>query len=121
MNAQRADWLIVEDDAMLREELSASLVERGYGVAAVGDGREALELLASAPHPRCVLVDLWMPVMSGSDLVEWLAANPELAGVTVVVMTGTPDSVLASCLERAGLKLLSKPFTVEQLLASAGI
>ncbi|HZS41391.1 MAG TPA: response regulator [Polyangia bacterium] len=121
MNAEQADWLIVEDDPMLREELSASLVERGYGVAAVGDGREALELLASAPRPRCMLVDLWMPVMSGSDLVEHLAAHPELADVTVVVMTGTPDSVLASCLERAGLKLLSKPFTVDELIASAGM
>jgi CheY-like chemotaxis protein len=66
-------------------------------------------------------VDLWMPGMGGCDLVERLSADPEFAHLPVVLMTGTPESVLASCLQRAGLKLLGKPFTVEELIASAGI
>jgi CheY-like chemotaxis protein len=115
------DVLIVEDDAVLRDELAGALGELGYGVASAADGQEALERLATEPRPRCVVIDLWMPKLGGSDVIEWLAANRALDGMRVVVMTGTPDSVLASCLERAGLALLPKPFTVEQLLATAGI
>src|SRR5438067_13234061 len=104
------DVLIVEDDAMLRDELAGSLSELGYGVVAVSDGNAALARLASSPPPRCVVIDLWLPGLGGSDVVERLAADPDLAGVRVVVMTGTPESLLASCLRRAGLPLLGKPF-----------
>ncbi|HUM17771.1 MAG TPA: response regulator [Candidatus Nitrosotalea sp.] len=63
--------LVVDDDAVLREVLTAALSGDGYEVVAACDGSEALALLERQPYDL-VLSDLRMPHVDGPSLYETL-------------------------------------------------
>ena len=52
--------LVVDDDPDICEDIGELLADEGYGVHAAADGREALEMVASAP-PAVFLADVDMP------------------------------------------------------------
>ena len=61
--------LYIEDDLEQRQNMAASLEERGFAVATASSGKEGLELLAS-DRPSLVLCDLNMPEMDGLAVLE---------------------------------------------------
>ena len=113
--------LVVEDDAYVRDYLSAALETAGQGleVVAVSNGREAAERLADG-GTDLVLTDLNMPEMNGVELVRHLRADHP--AVQVVLMSGASADWLPE-LVREGfddLPLLTKPVSVSQLLELVG-
>jgi len=113
--------LVVEDDAYVRDYLSAALETAGAGleVVAASNGREAAVLLASG-GADLVLTDLNMPEMNGVELVRHLRAD--YPAVQVVLMSGASADWLPE-LVREGLDdlpLLTKPVSVVQLLELVG-
>ena len=80
--------LIVDDDPdvvrMLGRILKAELP--GCQVFEVFDGREALQI-ARSRRPDTVLLDLLMPGVSGYDLLREIGSAPDLAGMSVVVIS----------------------------------
>jgi CheY-like chemotaxis protein len=91
-HASRAETvLVVEDDQDLREIISLTLQARGHTVVTASDGAEALSWLrAQDPMPCLVLLDLMMPGMNGFELSATMQADPALAAIPVVVITGAP-------------------------------
>ena len=111
--------LVVEDNLALRENLQEALELEGFRVTVAADGRRALDALGAEPRPAVVLVDLMMPGMDGRELVERIRAEPNLAGLRVVVATG-----YSSAKARAGVQadaFLEKPFGVEELLEAIAV
>lgn len=110
--------LVVDDDADLRDSLEAALVSRGHHVAKAADGAEALEWLKTNSNDPCVvLLDLMMPGMNGFELRSRMAADPDLATIPVVVITGA--GLLAD--RRAAelrAEVLKKPIELKTLLAT---
>jgi CheY-like chemotaxis protein len=91
----------------------------GYTVRSAPNGREALDLLASPPHPHLILLDLWMPVMSGWDFRRHQLSDPALAGIPVVVLSATGDQAAAE--ESLGdVGYLQKPVDIDRLSAVLG-
>src|SRR5262245_60115011 len=88
-----ASILVVEDDRAGRLLLQKSLEAAGFTVSVAGDGGDALALLKSNRFDL-MLLDLWMPKMSGLDLLAKL--RPKKARPPVIVMTSddTPSSLL---------------------------
>jgi two-component system, chemotaxis family, chemotaxis protein CheY len=84
--------LIVDDDADLRQVLSAILAAEGYGVGAAAGGTEALRALVNEPFPTLILLDLRMPGMSGEELKAKLDRNPKWAAIPIVVLSGDADA-----------------------------
>jgi len=81
--------LVVDDDTDLRESLEILLTSRGHRVVTAADGGEALAWLRANPAEPClVLLDLMMPVMDGFELRSAMGADPQLAEIPVVVITG---------------------------------
>jgi DNA-binding NarL/FixJ family response regulator len=79
---------IADDQALVRLGLRV-LLESEDEVELVGeaaDGREALELVRRT-RPDVVLMDVRMPVMDGLEALRAIAADAELAGTRVVVLT----------------------------------
>lgn len=105
--------LVVDDDAAVREALSDVLIEEGYRVLCAADGREALDLIESGEAPCLVLLDLTMPRLNGWEVLEQLAADPVLAAIPVVVLTGASASQLAALSAPA---VLRKPVDFDALL-----
>ncbi|CAH2604323.1 Histidine kinase [Rhodovastum atsumiense] len=85
--ATRVHVVLVDDDALVRGMLAASL--RGYGqeVEEAADAAAALTLLAALPMPPDVLVtDLSMPGRNGADLIR--EARRRFPGLPAILMTG---------------------------------
>lgn len=80
------DILIVEDDAVIREQLAEALEEAGFAVRVAGDGTAALEMMSSE-LPALVLLDLMLPRFSGVQLLREIQTRPPLQPVSVFVIT----------------------------------
>jgi CheY-like chemotaxis protein len=113
MMGARAPILLVEDEDEIREDLALILREEGYMVVTAANGREGHERLRAGPLPSVVLLDLMMPVMSGWELRAEMLADPGLARIPVVVVSGAVIQDGASLQAAAYLK---KPFQIDALL-----
>ena len=81
--------LVVEDDPATRALYCRIIAEHlpGYHIDAAGDGAAALALLAGA-SPSLVVLDLALPGVDGFGVLAALRANPRLATVPVLVLSG---------------------------------
>ncbi|MEV6590732.1 response regulator transcription factor [Streptomyces acidicola] len=79
---------LVDDQALMRAGFRA-LLDAEDGIEVVGeaaDGAQALTLVR-AEVPDIALIDVQMPVMTGIEATRRIAADPDLAGVRVVILT----------------------------------
>jgi two-component system phosphate regulon response regulator OmpR len=114
MQAGRANLLIVDDDASVREMLAEYLSDQGYAVRAVGDGvamREAIE----RELPDLVLLDLKLPGADGLTLARELREKVDVGIVMVTGAGGVVDRVVG--LEMGADDYIAKPFDPRELLA----
>ena len=110
-----AQILLVEDERVTRHRIQKMLEDAGYDVTPVVNGTEALSHLDKEQFDL-VLLDIWMPEMSGLDVLNELhngAARPK-----VVVMTAddTPQTLIDAVRHEA-YQYLAKPVEPEDLLA----
>ncbi len=104
----RRPLLLVEDDALLREMLSAFLADKGFEVHAAADGVEALEMIISeGVWPAVIVLDLGLPRLNGWELLAVLGRDRRLARVPRVVITGFERPGVAG---DDGTSVLRKPF-----------
>ena len=108
--------LVVEDDPAIRALLGDLLTDAGYAVALVAEGAAALHYLFTHAPPRCILLDLRLPVVSGITLRRALQRDAQLAGIPVIVVSAYLPAARVR-VELAATAYLEKPFTVEQVLA----
>src|ERR1044071_544952 len=78
--------LVVDDDEDIREFLRSALSEWGYGVLCAADGDEAIAI-AQKVTPLIIILDLWLPRVSGFAFREWQLEQWRLSRVPVIVLT----------------------------------
>ena len=107
--------LIVEDDDDLRDALVELLVGRGFEVRSACDGVQGLEQLRSW-RPDLIVADLGMPRLDGSGLRAAQLETPELAGIPLIVVSGSArQHEEAERLRPAAI--MRKPFRAEALVS----
>ncbi|MBV6415585.1 MAG: Chemotaxis protein CheY [Steroidobacteraceae bacterium] len=115
MNALPAHRLMIVDDSnIMRRKIERSQeIPNVEIVGTAGNGREALELHASA-RPTLVTMDLTMPEMDGIECVEQLVGrDPD---IRILVISALADKATAiEALEKGASGFLCKPFTERQL------
>jgi len=99
--------LVVDDDRAGRHLLRKTLTAAGFGVEVAGDGAEALKLLRTRRFDL-MLLDLWMPKMTGLDLLEKLRTWKVRPRVIVMTSDETPATLLQAVRGDA-LEYLHKP------------
>src|SRR5690349_24594897 len=88
---------VVEDYSDLRHTIGEALEAQGYAVVSAANGAEALEALRrDDARPCLILLDLMMPVMNGYECRKEQRADPELAGIPVVVIPAPARNCLAA-------------------------
>ena len=112
--------VLVCDDSDSVRQLLGQILGSEYQCRLVSSGPEALAC-ASEFAPDLVVTDLLMPGMDGYQLVRLLRAQPELAGVPVVMLTCVSDGESrAQGLELGADDYLVKPIRRRELLARVG-
>lgn len=116
--AVRRDIVLLVDDSpdalgFLTEALEAS----GYSVLIATSGHAALSIVARI-SPDLILLDAVMPGMDGFEACKALKADPAVAQVPVIFMTGlTETEHVVKALESGGVDYLTKPINIDELRA----
>jgi CheY-like chemotaxis protein len=84
---RRKRLLVVEDNDVERMSITELLGHEDIDILTVGTGGEALKALKADPAD-CVVLDLKLPDMSGFEVLEKIADEPQLSDIPVVVFTG---------------------------------
>jgi CheY-like chemotaxis protein len=108
--------LVIEDDPSVRGLLDTLLTSEGYTVSTASDGVAGLSRAVEAA-PALILLDLVMPDLGGMRVLEELGANPALAGIPVLVLTGRLEAIPALEEQLGRERVVPKPFDVADLLS----
>lgn len=107
--------LLVEDDAMLGEALTAALARDGHGVDWARDGAAGETALAATSYDA-VLLDLGLPRKSGLDLLRGLRARKNALPVLILTARDAIEDRVAG-LDAGADDYMVKPFDVQELCA----
>jgi len=120
IRAAPARLLVADDNKVNRLLLARSLELQGHRVTMAENGRIALEKLAQEPFDL-VLLDMEMPEMTGFEVLERLAADPQLRDIPVIV-TSSLEGIdhVVRCLELGAEDYLPKPVNPVLLRARLG-
>jgi CheY-like chemotaxis protein len=104
--------LIVEDHSPSRDILKQLVQKEGRTVLTASDGQDALQCARCIPRPSLILLDLTMPRMDGREFLQHKNADPTIAGIPTIVLSGAASKIPAGARD-----LLAKPLDAGRLLA----
>ncbi len=108
--------VLVDDDVQLRQASVQSLELAGMNVRAFADAQSALDVIGR-DFDGVLVTDIRMPRMDGLQLFEHVKEID--AEIPVIIMTGHADvPVAVRALQDGAFDFQTKPFAVEQLVAS---
>jgi CheY-like chemotaxis protein len=107
--------LVIDDNAVARDALQKFLRQKGFRAEAAAGGEEGLRL-ARELHPLAITLDLVMPGMDGWAVLAALKADPELAGIPVVLFTGMTED-RNEAFRRGASDFVTKPVDPDRLAA----
>jgi CheY-like chemotaxis protein len=108
---RRPAVLVVEDDQDVAACINDVVEERGYRAICVANGREALSVLEEE-RPSLMLVDLFMPIMSGAEFLKVIKGSPELSEIPRVIVTAANDPMISV---KEDVTVLYKPVDLDAL------
>lgn len=107
--------LIVEDDSCVKNLISTTLeTAQSYRYLTAANGEEAL-LLAASQNPDVILLDLGLPDMDGVDIIKRVRTWTDTP--IIVISARSEDRDKIDALDAGADDYLTKPFSVEELLA----
>lgn len=109
--------LIADDEQNIVISIEFLLRREGFEVVVASDGEAAL-VKARAEKPDLVLLDVMMPKMNGFDVCQALRADPELAGMRVLMLTAKGrETEVSKGLGLGADAYMTKPFSTKELVA----
>jgi two-component system response regulator PilR (NtrC family) len=112
-SATKANVLVVDDEADIRELLELTLLRMGLGVHCAGSVGEATALLAEYRFDLC-LTDMRLPDGEGLELVRHIGASGIDVPVAVITAHGSTENAVAA-LKAGAFDYVSKPLSLEHL------
>ena len=106
--------LVVEDDKPVRTLITTTLKANGYRFIEALTGEEAI-LQATSHNPDVILLDLGLPDMDGVEIIRKVRSWSNVP--IIVISARSEDSDKIGALDRGADDYLTKPFSVEELLA----
>lgn len=110
----RFQILVVEDDAPVRNLIVTTLKAHDYKHIIAANGDEAIRQ-ASTYNPDIVLLDLGLPDMDGVEIIKKIRTWSNMP--IIVISARSEDSDKIEALDNGADDYLTKPFSVEELLA----
>ena len=108
--------LVVEDDVHTRDALKDILINEGWDVEIAEDGEKAVGCLAQRRY-EAVVLDIVLPKLSGTDVMEYVASTRPEALSSIIVVTGLDVKEIRKLFPTV-CETLSKPVMPSRLLGS---
>lgn len=107
--------LLIDDDQSNLDFMRQVMRIEGHELAWAADGEQGLALIRQL-HPQLIICDVVMPHLGGYAVLETVRADPEFAGVPVLLFSAAmSEDARAIGLRRGATEVLAKPFDMEQL------
>lgn len=110
--------LVVDDEQDIRDVIKLHLEGEGYHLLEAENGEEAIKVLRDGDNMinvGLILCDIRMPKVNGIECIDFL--KQQAPGIPVVVVTGYPDTEMATSLLKKGvIDYLVKPVAKEKLI-----
>ena len=102
--------ILIVDDELINRELLGMTLESEYELIYAEDGEQAMKLCRENRNMlSLVLLDLMMPVMSGSEVLKKIKDDPELKNIPVIVATSDKEAEVESLIMGA-VDFIPKPY-----------
>lgn len=115
----RKKALIVEDDSVTQRLLAGLLAESGCVVQTASDGAAAIEMLGANDYD-VILLDIVLPRVSGTEVMEYLADTRPDALAKVIVVTGLNVEEIRRLFPSVAYTL-GKPVVPRRLMQSVAV
>ncbi len=106
--------LVVEDDCAVRNLITTTLETQQYRFLTAENGEQAV-LEAVSHNPQIVLLDLGLPDLDGMDIIRKIRSWSNMP--IIVISARSEDTDKIDALDAGADDYLTKPFSVEELLA----
>lgn len=112
--------VILDDDQFMLDRLVSLFEEHSdYSVIPLNDPRGATGIIEDE-QPELVLIDLYMPHLSGFDVGYLLKCNPKTQDIPIMFMSSDTSKENAKCAFFLGaIDLIEKPFKPSELIQKA--
>ena len=111
---QKANILVVDDDAQITRVLKTTLSGHGYAARSASDGQQALQEMRRW-SPDLVITDLRMPNMDGLELCRRIRADSRTP--IIVLSVKGEEAIKVEALDAGADDYVTKPFNINELLA----
>ena len=113
---QNKKIIICDDDPGIIDLLEFVLEETGHNIVTE---RNSLNIpsLIEKEIPDLLILDLWMPVVSGDQLLRMIRKNPQVSEIPVIIISASRDGE-AIANQAGATAFLSKPFDINELIAT---
>ncbi len=110
--------LVVDDDDVIRQLITINLELEGFEVTTAVDGQDCLDKVKDV-DPVVVTLDIMMPRVDGWETAGRLRADPDTAGVKVVLLSARAQEADLRRGDGLGVdSYLTKPFDPDDLIAT---
>lgn len=111
--------VLIVDDVPLNQLLVQKMLSRfNFSVKTAGNGLEAMREVV-ARKPELILLDIMMPVMDGFEVLRQLRANPDWAGIKVVVLSAlNSNEDIVKAYNLGANDFITKPIVLNKLVHS---
>lgn len=105
--------MVCDDDYGILEMMAMLMEEYGYEVFTEARSVNVLKDL-EMEKPDLLLLDIWMPVLSGDQVLKTIKAEPRFAGIPVIMYSASAEGQAIA--QKAGADdYISKPFDMNDL------
>lgn len=102
--------LLIADDVQPNREILGDLLQDDYDILYASDGMETLQMLRSHKDQiALLLLDLYMPNMTGREVMAEMQVDEDLMSIPVIVITVDEDAEL-DCLKIGAMDFIPKPY-----------
>lgn len=113
--------LYIEDESAHIYLIRRALEQEGYQVIFAASGHRGIKL-ANKQRPNVILVDLYLPDITGLEVATRIKDTPELGYIPVVMLTSDhSDQNRAACLAAGADAYLAKPVLMGELVRAVNL
>ena len=112
--------LIAEDSSVIQNLAKKILVQQGFGITTVKNGRQVIETISNE-HFDLIFMDINMPEMDGMECTRKIRSmDDENSGIPIIAITGNAMNYSRVDFENAGVtQVLQKPLDFDNLVEVA--